>query len=144
MTTTAHTLARLRDLRLNGMATALTQQTEQPGAYEDLPFLDWLALLVDSECLQREQRKQDRLETSDMHAAMAQRRLLQGLRERELLGEPERAEVSGQVGHPQVPEVLEERVTRRPVGHVLTLLRRQAGAMNSSIAPASSPVAIMS
>ena len=61
MTTTAHTLARLRDLRLNGMATALTQQTEQPGAYEDLPFLDRLALLVESECLQREQRKQDRL-----------------------------------------------------------------------------------
>ena len=61
MTTTTHTLARLRDLRLNGMATALTQQTEQPGAYEDLPFLDRLALLVESECLQREQRKQDRL-----------------------------------------------------------------------------------
>ena len=61
MTTTAHTLARLRDLRLNGMATALTQQTEQPGAYDDLPFLDRLALLVESECLQREQRKQDRL-----------------------------------------------------------------------------------
>lgn len=61
MTSTTHTLARLRDLRLNGMATALTQQTEQPGAYDDLPFLDRLALLVESECLQREQRKQDRL-----------------------------------------------------------------------------------
>ena len=61
MTTTAHTLARLRDLRLSGMATALTQQTEQPGAYDPLPFLDRLALLVESECLQREQRKQDRL-----------------------------------------------------------------------------------
>ena len=61
MTATPHTLARLRDLRLSGMATALTQQTEQPGAYEDLPFLDRLALLVESECLQRAQRKQDRL-----------------------------------------------------------------------------------
>ena len=61
MTTTAHTLTRLRNLRLPGMATALTQQTEQPGAYDALPFLDRLALLVEQECLQREQRKQDRL-----------------------------------------------------------------------------------
>ena len=61
MTTTAHTLTRLRDLRLPGMATALTQQQEQPGAYEPLPFLDRLGLLVEQECLQRDQRKQDRL-----------------------------------------------------------------------------------
>ena len=61
MTSTIHTLARLRDMRLNGMATALAQQSEQPGAYDDLPFLDRLALLIESECLQREQRKQDRL-----------------------------------------------------------------------------------
>lgn len=61
MTSTTQTLTRLRDLRLPGMATALTQQTEQPGAYDPLPFLDRLALLVESECLQREQRKQDRL-----------------------------------------------------------------------------------
>ena len=61
MTTTTLTLARLRELHLPGMATALTQQTEQPGAYDNLPFLDRLALLVESECLQREQRKQDRL-----------------------------------------------------------------------------------
>ena len=61
MTSTTHTLARLRDLRLNGMVAALTQQTEQPGAYDELPFLDRLALLVESECRQREQRKQDRL-----------------------------------------------------------------------------------
>ena len=46
MTSTTQTLARLRDLRLNGMATALTQQTEQPGAYDDLPFLDRLALSI--------------------------------------------------------------------------------------------------
>ncbi len=61
MTATAHTLTRLRDLRLSGMAQALTQQTEQPATYEPLPFLDRLALLVESECLQREQRKQHRL-----------------------------------------------------------------------------------
>lgn len=61
MTSTTQTLTRLRDLRLPGMATALTQQTEQPATYDPLPFLDRLALLVESECLQREQRKQDRL-----------------------------------------------------------------------------------
>lgn len=61
MTSTTHTLTRLRDLRLPGMAQALTQQTEQPATYDPLPFLDRLALLVESECLQREQRKQDRL-----------------------------------------------------------------------------------
>ena len=61
MTSTTQTLTRLRDLRLPGMATALTQQTEQPATYDPLPFLDRLSLLVESECLQREQRKQDRL-----------------------------------------------------------------------------------
>lgn len=61
MTSTTQTLTRLRDLRLPGMAQALTQQTEQPATYEGLPFLDRLALLVESETLQREQRKQDRL-----------------------------------------------------------------------------------
>ncbi len=61
MTTTAHTLTRLRDLRLPGMAQALTQQTEQPATYDPLPFLDRLALLLEQECLQREQRNQARL-----------------------------------------------------------------------------------
>ena len=61
MTTTTQTLTRLRDLRLPGMAQALTQQTEQPATYDPLPFLDRLALLVEQECVQREQRKQDRL-----------------------------------------------------------------------------------
>ena len=61
MTTTAHTLARLRDLRLAGMAQALTQQQEQPGAYDALPFLDRLALLVEQECTARAQRKHERL-----------------------------------------------------------------------------------
>ena len=60
-TSTTQTLTRLRDLRLPGMAQALTQQTEQPATYEPLPFLDRLALLVENECVQREQRKQHRL-----------------------------------------------------------------------------------
>ena len=59
--TTTHTLSRLRDLHLSGMAQALRQQTEQPATYDPLPFLDRLGLLVEQECLQREQRKQDRL-----------------------------------------------------------------------------------
>ena len=59
MTTTAHTLTRLHHLHLSGMAQALTQQQEQPGAYEPLPFLERLSLLVEQECLRREQRKQD-------------------------------------------------------------------------------------
>jgi len=61
MTTTTQTLTRLRDLRLPGMAQALTQQTEQPATYDPLPFLDRLSLLVEQECVQREQRKQERL-----------------------------------------------------------------------------------
>jgi len=38
--TTAITLARLRDLRLGGMAHALERQLEQGGTYEALPFLE--------------------------------------------------------------------------------------------------------
>ena len=59
--TTPLTLARLRDLRLSGMAQALTQQQEQASTYEALPFLEQLGLLVEQECLVCEQRKQDRL-----------------------------------------------------------------------------------
>ncbi len=59
--TTAMTLARLRDLRLGGMAEALARQLEQIGTYEALPFLERLGLLVEQECLEREHRKQDRL-----------------------------------------------------------------------------------
>jgi len=59
--TTALTLARLRDLRLGGIAQALERQQEQIGTYEALPFLERLALLVEQECLEREHRKQDRL-----------------------------------------------------------------------------------
>ena len=59
--TTTITLARLHDLRLSGMAQALTQQQEQSSTYEALPFLERLGLLVEQECLMRDQRKQDRL-----------------------------------------------------------------------------------
>ncbi len=59
--TTTTTLARLHDLRLSGMAQALTQQQEQSSTYEALPFLERLGLLVEQECLAREQRKRDRL-----------------------------------------------------------------------------------
>ena len=57
--TTTLTLARLHDLRLSGMAQALTQQQEQSSTYEALPFLERLGLLVEQECLVRDQRKQD-------------------------------------------------------------------------------------
>lgn len=59
--TTAITLARLRDLRLGGMAQALERQLEQVGTYDALPFMERLGLLVEQECLEREHRKQDRL-----------------------------------------------------------------------------------
>ena len=59
--TTAITLARLRDLRLGGMAQALERQLEQVSTYDALPFLERVALLVEQECLEREHRKQDRL-----------------------------------------------------------------------------------
>ena len=55
------TLAQLRHLKLGGMANALQNQLEQIGTYEGLSFIDRLALLVDQECLSREQRKQQRL-----------------------------------------------------------------------------------
>ena len=54
--TTALTLARLRDLRLGGMAQALERQQEQIGTYDALPFLERLGLLVEQECLEREHR----------------------------------------------------------------------------------------
>ena len=59
--TTAITLARLRDLRLGGMAQALERQLEQVGTYDALSFLERLGLLVEQECLEREHRKQNRL-----------------------------------------------------------------------------------
>lgn len=57
-----HTLMKqLSELKLTGMATALSVQMEQPGTYEDLSFKERLALLVSRESLEREQRKQKRL-----------------------------------------------------------------------------------
>lgn len=54
-------LARLRQLKLPAMAEALDTQLEQVGAYEDLPFLERLGLLIEHEALSREHRKHDRL-----------------------------------------------------------------------------------
>ena len=58
---TMQTTTRLRDLKLGGMAAALEQQQSQPGTYQDLPFLERLAMLLDREYQTRENRKQDRL-----------------------------------------------------------------------------------
>lgn len=55
------TLNQLRQLKLQGMATALMSQLEQPGTYEALSFEERLQLLSDQECQVREQRKQQRL-----------------------------------------------------------------------------------
>lgn len=59
--TTAITLTRLRELRLGGMTQALERQLEQVGTYQDLPFQERFALLVEQECLERKHRKQQRL-----------------------------------------------------------------------------------
>ncbi|MDP7618517.1 MAG: IS21-like element helper ATPase IstB [Arenicellales bacterium] len=58
---TTQTTARLRQLKLSGMASALESQQEQPGTYDGLAFPERLDLLVDQEYLTREHRKQDRL-----------------------------------------------------------------------------------
>ena len=58
---TIQTLTALRQLKLGGMANALQHQLEQVGTYEGLAFTERLALLVEQECLSREQRKQERL-----------------------------------------------------------------------------------
>ena len=57
---TTHTLAQLRQLKLGGMASALQTQLEQVGTYEGLPFVERLTLLVEHECMTREQRRQER------------------------------------------------------------------------------------
>lgn len=57
---TAQTLAQLRQLKLGGMAAALQTQLEQVGTYEGLPFVERLTLLVEHECMSREQRRQAR------------------------------------------------------------------------------------
>ena len=58
---TTQTLSQLRQLKLGGMAHALQTQLEQVGTYEELAFVERLTLLVEQECLNREQRKQERL-----------------------------------------------------------------------------------
>jgi DNA replication protein DnaC len=58
---TTQTLTALRQLKLGGMANALQHQLEQVGTYEGLAFTERLALLVEQECISREQRKQQRL-----------------------------------------------------------------------------------
>lgn len=58
---TTQTLTALRQLKLPGMAAALQSQLEQAGTYEGLAFTERLALLVEQECISREQRKQQRL-----------------------------------------------------------------------------------
>lgn len=56
-----HTLSLLRQLKLNGMAAALSSQTEQPGNYDALSFEERVQLLADSEHQERDLRKQQRL-----------------------------------------------------------------------------------
>lgn len=55
------TITQLRQLKLSAMANALISQTEQPGTYQGLSFEERLQLLTDSELLDRNQRKQQRL-----------------------------------------------------------------------------------
>ena len=57
---TTQTMAQLRQLKLGGMAHALQAQLEQVGTYEGLPFVERLTLLVEHECMTREQRRQER------------------------------------------------------------------------------------
>jgi DNA replication protein DnaC len=51
----------LRELKLSGMASALQDQLEKAGTYEQLAFIERIGLLVEHEQLIREQRKQSRL-----------------------------------------------------------------------------------
>ena len=55
------TMTRLRALRLGGMADALQRQQEHPGTYEGLGFEERLALLVDQEDADRNNKRLARL-----------------------------------------------------------------------------------
>lgn len=57
----SQTVLQLRQLKLGGMAHALQSQLEQVSTYEGLPFIERLDLLLDQECISRDQRKQERL-----------------------------------------------------------------------------------
>ena len=54
-------MKQLTEMKLTGMAAALSSQMEQPGTYEELSFRERLALLVTRKYLERDQRKQKRL-----------------------------------------------------------------------------------
>ena len=58
---TTQTLQQLRQLKLSGMADALTRQLEQVGTYDNLAFIERMQLLIDEENLMRQNRKQQRL-----------------------------------------------------------------------------------
>lgn len=58
---TQQTLTQLRELKLSGMASALQDQLQHTGTYEELSFIERIRLLVEQEHLTREQRKQTRL-----------------------------------------------------------------------------------
>lgn len=59
--TQTQTLQQLRQLKLSGMAEALSRQLEQANTYENLSFIERMQLLLDEENLARKNRKQDRL-----------------------------------------------------------------------------------
>jgi DNA replication protein DnaC len=59
--TQTHTLQQLRQLKLSGMAEALSRQLEQANTYDNLSFIERMQLLLDEENLTRKNRKQDRL-----------------------------------------------------------------------------------
>ena len=59
--TQTQTLQQLRQLKLSGMAEALTRQLEQISTYDNLSFIERMQLLLDEENLTRKNRKQDRL-----------------------------------------------------------------------------------
>jgi DNA replication protein DnaC len=54
-------LQQLRQLKLSGMADALSRQLEQAGTYDNLAFIERMQLLIDEENLMRQNRKQHRL-----------------------------------------------------------------------------------
>jgi DNA replication protein DnaC len=56
-----NTLTQLNNLRLTGMAEALSHQEDQPNTYEELSFIERFSLLVNSEITSRDNRKITRL-----------------------------------------------------------------------------------
>ena len=70
------TLIQLRQLKLNGMASALQTQLDQPGTYEGLSFAERLQFLVDHEDQARNQRQQDRLTRAAQFKLKAQPKIL--------------------------------------------------------------------